>query len=270
MGAVHHVDDVLVSALSLLISIDDYLGHVEFSRAHLNGLDAVIQARGGYNQLGSSIPGGSRDVQVSTLIVRSQLLFHAIHAEPPVDTETTEAPLSLDIPPDVSRGFRDLIQRGYLSQDSIEMLHSFSAWQSEHGGQDPSAVAVWRYPAPLQKLNAIEKCIFVGLLCLADDTSHIALHPAATIYRQANKRADMIQNMPYVWDDPCLGDCLVWLWMVTLTPRDAEHSLYGVQWNVLTWETILSSLRVFFYDEGRVLAWKTTWHVVCDGMEHIS
>ncbi|KAL2783399.1 hypothetical protein BJX66DRAFT_131181 [Aspergillus keveii] len=281
MLASNHVDDVLVSALSLLILVDDYLGHVEFSRAHLNGLDAVIQARGGYDQLGSSIPGGSRDVQVSTLIVRSQLLFHAIHAEPPTDTKTIEAPLSLDVPPDLPRGFRDLIQRGYLSQDSIEMLHSFSAWQSEHGGQDPSAVPVWRYPAPLQKSNATEKCIFVGLLCLADDTSHIALHPAATIYRQANKRADMIQNMPYVWDDPSLGDCLVRLWMVTFTPRNAEHTLYGLQCelfrrlclmrgNVLTWETILSILQAFFYDEGRVLAWKTTWHLVCDGMQHIS
>jgi hypothetical protein len=187
----HHVDDVLVSALSLLISIDDYLGHVEFSRAHLNGLDAVIQARGGYDQLGSSIPGGGRDVQVSTLTVRSQLLFHAIHSVPTIDRKTIEAPLSLDIPPHLPRGFRDLIQRGYLSQNSIEMLHSFSVWKSEYGGQDLSAVPVWRYPAPLQKLNTIEKCIF-GLLSLADDTSHIALHPAATVYRQAQKRADMI------------------------------------------------------------------------------
>ncbi|KAL3490916.1 hypothetical protein BJX62DRAFT_225604 [Aspergillus germanicus] len=271
MLASHLVDDVLVSALSLLISIDDYLGYVEFSRAHLNGLDAVIKARGGYDQLGSSIPGGSRDVQVSTLIIRSQLLFHAIHAEPPLNTQTTEAPFPLDIAPGLPRGFLDLIRRGHLSQSSIEMLHSFLTWQNKHHGRDPSVAPVWRYPAPLQKLNPIEKCIFVGLLCLADDTSHIALHPAATIYRQATKRADMIRNMPHVWDDPSLGDCLVWLWMVTLTPRNVEHTLYGVQCelftklclvrgDVLEWETILSILRTFFYDGGRVLAWQTSWN----------
>jgi hypothetical protein len=87
--------------------------------------------------------------------------------------------------------------------------------------------------------------------------------------------------MPYVWDDPSLGDCLVWLWMVTLTPRNAEHTLYGVQCKLfaklcslrgdaLTWETILSILGAFFYDEGCLLAWQTAWNVVWDGMQRIS
>jgi hypothetical protein len=89
----------------------------------------------------------------------------------------------------------------------------------------------------------------------------------------------MIQNMQRVWDDPSLGDCLVWLWMVTLTPRNAEHTLYGVQrelfrWlclmrgDVLTWEPILSILQTFFYDQGRVLAWQTIWNAVRDGMQN--
>ncbi|KAL2858789.1 hypothetical protein BJX68DRAFT_262326 [Aspergillus pseudodeflectus] len=273
------VDDVLISALSLLIAVDDYLGHVEYSRAHLVGLDAAIEARGGYDQLGSSIPAMTNDVQVSTLIIRSLLLVHAINTEPPLHMQPTDPPLSLHIPPDLPRGFRDLIQRGRLSRSSIEMLHSFSVWQNKHGGQDPSIVPVWRYPAPLEKLTPIEKCIFLALLCLADDTSHIALHPAATIYRQATKRADMIQNMQRVWDDPSLGDCLVWLWMVTLTPRNAEHTLSGAQrelfrrlcfmrGDVLTWEAILSILQTFFYDQGRVLAWQTTWNVVREGMQN--
>jgi hypothetical protein len=133
----HVVDDVLISALSLLIAVDDYLGHVEYSRAYLTGLDAVIEVRGGYNQLGSSIPAMRNDVQVSTLIVRSLLLVHAIDAEPPLYTQTMDPPLSLHIPPDLPWGFIALIQRGRLSHSSVEMLHSFSGWQNKQGGPRP-------------------------------------------------------------------------------------------------------------------------------------
>lgn len=275
----HVVDDVLISALSLLISVDDYLGHVEYSRVHLIGLDAVIQARGGYDQLGSSIPAMSNNIQVSTLVVRSLLLFHALHDEVPLPLQDEDAYPPEHIPQDLPQGFIDLICRGHLSHSSVEMLHNFSVWRNEHQGHDPSVVPIWRYPAPLQKLNAIEKCVFVGLLCLADDTSHITLHPSAIIYRQAEKRADMIRTMPHVWSDPSLADCLVWLWTVTLTPYNTASTLTTVQselWTKLCllrddlyeWESVQSVLRNFFYDEGRALAWQSTWTVVRDSMQN--
>ncbi|KAL4875319.1 hypothetical protein BJY04DRAFT_202456 [Aspergillus karnatakaensis] len=270
------IDDVFISALSLLICIDDYLGHVEYSRAHLAGLDAVVEARGGYDYLGTSIPAMKRDIQVSTLIVRSLLLFHTLNDESPMQEIMFQAQaLDTDIQLDLPQGFIDLLRRGQLTRSSMEFLQDFSAWRKKHRGQDPKNAPVWRSPVPLDKLTALEKCIFVGLICLADDTSHMSLHPSAAMYRQAKKRADMVCNMHHVWSDPTLTECLMWLWFVILTPRNAEHTLEAIQSELFTrllslngdllkfeWVNTQSLLRRFFYDEGRAPAWRTTWLVM--------
>ncbi|KAL3462828.1 hypothetical protein BJX64DRAFT_288038 [Aspergillus heterothallicus] len=151
--------------------------------------------------------------------------------------------MALDLP----RGCVDLVRTGHLSGSSMQMLHSFAEWHKTYRQSHDSAPSPeWRYPAPLQKLNVLEKSIFVGLLCLTDDTSHLSLHASATIYRQAKKRAEMLVALQHLWTDPALADCLVWLWMVTLTPRGAEDSLGDIQRQLFQWLVLLRGTEDLF------------------------
>ncbi|PYI12791.1 hypothetical protein BO99DRAFT_448114, partial [Aspergillus violaceofuscus CBS 115571] len=74
--ATGHVTDLLISALTLLITVDDYLTNVAYSRAHTAGFEAVIRARGGEAQVGSSVPAISQDLRMAANVARSLLVLH--------------------------------------------------------------------------------------------------------------------------------------------------------------------------------------------------
>ncbi|EAW14874.1 uncharacterized protein ACLA_002850 [Aspergillus clavatus NRRL 1] len=272
------VDDVLISALYRLIPIDDYLGYVDYSRVHLHGFETVIRIRGGYDRVGQSVPAISKDMQMSVLVARSLLLIHLqtslIEGLPPDIIRCPETTwlrgIELILPP----GFVGLISAGHLSHSSIEILLSFSEWLGKYRGLDPGSIPVWRYSSS-GELTAVEKCIFVGLLCLADDVGYMGMHPAAIIFRQPKKRAEMLLAVKELWNDPSLADCLLWLWTVITIPQNpgitpvlAQRELFS---KILTlrdglsdWNVIRAVLRRFFYEDSRAPAWENAWTVMHD------
>ncbi|KAL4784115.1 hypothetical protein BJX76DRAFT_232988 [Aspergillus varians] len=271
------VDDLLIQALCLLIPIDDYLGYVDYSQAHLDGIETVVRARGGHDQVGQSIPGMAENLQTSLLVSKSLLLSHIqtslSHTAPPVAHDRLDPELFLENTLDrLPIGFTHLIQTGHLTTGSILILQSFSAWLYTHGETHPSQIPVWRYSAP-QRLNPVEKCLFAALLCFADDISCMGFHPAALIFRQPKKRAEMLLAVSELWADPVLADCLLWLAMVITTPRNLGITPFEVQGRLFQrifemragyceWECVEPGLRYFFYDDGRAVVWEQTWNAL--------
>ncbi|CEL06040.1 hypothetical protein ASPCAL07151 [Aspergillus calidoustus] len=282
MLATDTVDDVLVHALSLLIPIDDYLGWENYSRTHVPGFRAVIQARGGFDQIGQSLPAMRDAVVASSLLAQSLLVCHEDTL--PRDQFTHSSRSSAAFPErythsDLPRGFVELIQGGYLSSTMIEILQGFSAWHGTYLQHNPRETPTWLSPTTtLSNLTHLEKCILVSLRCLADDMSAMALHPASQMHRQTEKRAEMLLNLAYSgrdsWKSNCaVTDCLIWLSFVICAPVDHGIAADGMQKEVfraLLVPAVLERgsaacgavqrvLRSFFYDEGRAQAWEATW-----------
>ncbi|RAK81752.1 uncharacterized protein BO72DRAFT_482924 [Aspergillus fijiensis CBS 313.89] len=281
--ATGQVTDLLISALTLLITVDDHLANVAYSRAHTAGFEAVIRARGGESQVGSSVPAISQDLRTAANVARSLLVLHmqtSLSSEesesespspppnPPTgDWDTYTLTQTLDIP----KGFAALLKQGRITPASLEILASFHDWHDRYLlVDDPSNIPVWRHSAS-RPLNRVEKCIFVALLCLADDVSHMGLHPAAVIFRQPRKRAEMLLAVPPLWTDGALKDCLVWLWMVITTPRNRGLTPVRVQrglWERITrevrgdlqaWGEVERVLRGFVFDGRRAGVWEATF-----------
>ncbi|KAL2816701.1 hypothetical protein BJX63DRAFT_387132 [Aspergillus granulosus] len=147
------IDDLLIQAICLLIPIDDYLGYVDYSQVHLDGLEVVVRARGGYDTVGQSVPGMSHNLQTSLLVVRSLLLPHiqtSLHYAPPPGVPGSlhpisflETPLELGLP----TGFTHLIPTGHLSTGLILILQNFSAWIHTHSHTLAAQTPIWRYSA---------------------------------------------------------------------------------------------------------------------------
>ncbi|KAL2783687.1 hypothetical protein BJX66DRAFT_318071 [Aspergillus keveii] len=282
MLATNTIDDILVYGLSLLIPVDGYLGFGSYSRTHVLGFGAVIKAHGGFEQVGQSTPPVLRDAVVaSALIAQNLLLCH--EAPPPLSYRRNhsmplESPLQLRALSNLPRGFLDLIQGGYLSPSMIEVLQSFSAWDNTYTRHKTNDTPTWLSPTPTPSGSThLEKCIFLSLRCLADDTSAMALHPAYRMYRQTEKRAGMLLALAYSEQESWIGnsllsDCLVWLVFVICTPINAENVAEEMQKEVfrtlllpvipergsLAWEDVQRILRCFFYDERRAHVWEGT------------
>ncbi|OJK03484.1 hypothetical protein ASPACDRAFT_49652 [Aspergillus aculeatus ATCC 16872] len=278
--ATGHVTDLLISALTLLITVDDYLANVAYSRAHTAGFEAVIRARGGESQVGSSVPAISQDLRMAANVARSLLVLHMQTSLSPDEKESPSPPRAY--PPtldtyilnqtlDIPKGFSTLLKQGRITPASLEILASFHDWHDRYLlVDDPSNIPVWRHSAS-HPLNRVEKCIFVALLCLADDVSHMGLHPAAVIFRQPRKRAEMLLAVPQLWTDDGLKDCLVWLWMVITTPRNRgltpvrvqrglwERILREVRGDLHTWGKVERVLRGFVFDGRRAGVWEETF-----------
>ncbi|PYH85362.1 hypothetical protein BO82DRAFT_389486 [Aspergillus uvarum CBS 121591] len=285
--ATGHVTDLLISALTLLVTVDDYLSNVAYSRAHTAGFEAVIRARGGEAQVGSSVPAISQDLRMAANVARSLLVLHmqTSLSSPPSPSSQAE---SLSPPPsypptldtynlnqslDIPKGFATLLTQNRITPASLSILASFHDWHDRYLlVDDPSNIPVWRHSAS-HPLNPVEKCIFVALLCLADDVSHMGLHPAAVIFRQPKRRAEMLLAVPRLWTDVVLRDCLVWLWMVITTPRNRGLTPVRVQrglWDRIIkevrgdlrgwgWAEVERVLRGFVFDGRRAGVWEGTW-----------
>ncbi|KAL2834776.1 hypothetical protein BJY01DRAFT_259398 [Aspergillus pseudoustus] len=257
------VDDLLIQAICLLIPIDDYLGYVDYSQVHLDGLEVVVRARGGHEMVGQSVAGMSQNLQTSLLVSRSLLLSHIqtslghhvplTGAGAATTTTTTdrlnpssllpslETPLGVELELELLNlpvGFTHLLSTGHLTAASIPILKSFSAWLHTHSATPASQIPVWRYNSPSphqhphrhqQHLTAVEKCLFAALLCYADDISGMGLHPAALLFRQPKKRAGMLLQVPQLWADCGLADFVLWLAMVITVPRDPGITPWEVQ-----------------------------------------
>ncbi|RDW67245.1 uncharacterized protein DSM5745_09111 [Aspergillus mulundensis] len=274
------VDDVLIQALCLLIPIDDYLGYVDFSQVHLDGLETVVDARGGLAQIGQSVPGMDANLQTSLLVSKSLLSTHiqtslAYNATPAAEAASLYPTLSVQSTLDLPIGFQHLTHTGHLSTNSVPILQSFSAWLRTHGTTDPALIPVWRYSAPAH-LTPIEKCLFAALLCFADDLSCMGFHPAAIIFRQPRKRAEMLLAVPELWRDPALADFAVWMALVVTTPRNLGIAPLTVQRALFCkifetrpgtyeWVHIDTALQSFFYDQGRARVWEGTWKALYKG-----
>jgi hypothetical protein len=284
MLATNTIDDVLVHALSLLIPIDDHLGMDKYSKTHVAGFRAVIQARGGFDQVGQSVPA-MREAVVALALIAQSLLVCYEDTLPRVSLEhfarsggDSGAFPGRHTPSDLPRGFTDLIQRGYLSPTTIEILKSFSAWHNTYLYHDTHGAPTWlsstRTPS---NLTHLEKCIFISLRCLADDMSAMALHPASQILRKTEKRAEMLLSLAYSGPslrtaDCVLTDCYMWLSFVICAPVASEVGVDNmheevfralllpvvVERGLCDWEDFQRALCCFFYDERRAAGWQDT------------
>ncbi|KAL4875380.1 hypothetical protein BJY04DRAFT_232657 [Aspergillus karnatakaensis] len=253
------VNDHLIQAICLLIPVDDYLGYVDYSRAHLDGLSTVVRLRGGHNKVGQSVKGMGPNLQTSLLVVKSLLISH-------MQTSLNPEHLPLNILPPA---FHILIRANAITTPAIEILLSFSTWLTTHRQKQAHLIPVWRHQSTTP-LTAIEKCLFAALLCLADDLSGMGVHPAAIIFRQPKKRAEMLLSVREFWTDPMLSDLVIWLSMVVTAPRNAGITPWGVQRELFRriilgrpdlrgWADVRGVLQGFFFEEGRAGVWQVVW-----------
>ncbi|KAL3466933.1 hypothetical protein BJX64DRAFT_249323 [Aspergillus heterothallicus] len=276
------VDDMLIQAICLLIPVDDYLGYVEYGPVHQKGLTEIVKIRGGLEQVGSSDAvafGGN--LQRSMLTVMSMIEFHMrtrIATEPPLagtfmpfTTLPAEAQMKvLDLPP----GLRDLFHTGILSAKVLPILESYEAWLAQGQDVKPQSRDTWRYPVP-PDLSNVENCLVVALVCLADDTSAMGTHPAAAIFRKARQRTQTLTEVPELWCDPALVDCVIWMSTVTAVPRNREIIDPVLQKQVLKkaiqgrvfaleWQEVREKLQQFYYSELRAGDWEMAWNIALD------
>ena len=276
-----HVDDVLIQAIVLAIVVDDYLGYVEFGQVHLRGLDAVIEHRGGLEHIGNSEAGMGNNLVQSTLTVISTTKLNigtALHGgslshfrEPTILTYP-EYSLSLELRQMVSElpvGLQELALSQHLSVEIVQIVLSFKGWLHNLDPDRAESSLSWRQPVP-SGLSNLEKCIFVALICLADDLSGLGGHISVLIFRKPGQRARMILSDEGLWDDPSLSDCVLWLATVVCSPRKVEiipHDIWkALQEKILSqrpelrhFAEIESILHRFFYPEARAAAWKQAW-----------
>ncbi|CEL02057.1 hypothetical protein ASPCAL01632 [Aspergillus calidoustus] len=279
----NQVDDVLIQEICLLIPIDDYLGYVEYGPVQQKGMSDVIRARGGFDKVGSSdVVAYGENLQRSILTVMSMIEFH-------IRTRITSEPshvrhsipltrsLSLETQQQISAlppGLQDLFQAGILSLPVLPILNSFQAWLAQFKGIKDQERDSWRSPVP-PDLNNIENCLVVTLVCLADDTSSMGLHPAAAIFRKAKQRTEALTGVPELWSDPALVDCAIWMSTVTSIPRNSEIIEPNIQKEILKrsiggrvfaleWGEIQRKLRRFYYADSRAGDWERAWNIALD------
>ncbi|KAL2811973.1 hypothetical protein BJX63DRAFT_422046 [Aspergillus granulosus] len=276
------VDDALIQAICLLIPVDDYLGYVEYGPVHQKGLTDIVKIRGGFEKVGSSdVVAFGGNLQMSMLTVMSMIEFHMrtrIASKPP-SAEISMAIASLpaetqkkisDLPP----GLRDLFYTGILSAKVLPVLESYEAWLSRVENIQTQNRDAWRFPVS-PDLNNVEKCIVVTLVCLADDTSAMATHPAAPIFRKAKQRTEALTKVHELWSDPALVDCVIWMSTVTSIPQNEQIIDTNLQKEVLKksingrvfvleWGEIQRKLRQFYYSELRAGDWEKAWRIALD------
>ncbi|KAL3496546.1 hypothetical protein BJX62DRAFT_232215 [Aspergillus germanicus] len=285
MLATNTIDDVLVHALSLLIPIDDYLGMDNYSKTHVAGFRAVIQARGGFDQVGQSVPAMREAVVALALIAQSLLVYYEDTLPKDSLDHFARSGGSFDTlpgrqtPSDLPRGFTDLIHRGYFSPTTIGILQSFSAWHNTYLYHNTHETPTWFSSTSIRSnFTHLEKCIFISLRCLADDMSAMALHPASQIHRQPGNRAEMLLSLAYSGPglrtaDCVLTGCYMWLSFVLCAPVSSGVAVDDMQEEVFRalllpivverrlwdWEDFQRVLCGFFYDERRATGWQETF-----------
>ncbi|KAL3459129.1 hypothetical protein BJX64DRAFT_207430 [Aspergillus heterothallicus] len=265
------VDDVLIQAICLLIPVDDYLGYVEYGPVHLKGLSDIVNIRGGLKMVGSSDPiAFGKILQLTMLTVVSMIEFHMrtkFTSETFIPATSLSSAMQIKISA-MPAGLRDLFRAGILSAGVIPILESYQTWFSQTQKTD-----IWRSPVP-PGLNNIESCLVITLVCLADDTSAMILHPAASMFRKTRQRIETVLNTPGLWSDPRVVDCMIWMTTVISVPP-GQFIDVGLQKQVLKkaiqgrvfvleWEEIQCRLQKFYYSELRVGDWKRAWDIALD------
>ena len=148
------VDDVLIQAICLLIPVDDYLGYVEFGPVHLKGLQDVVRIRGGFEQVGSSDGRAfGKNLRMSMLVVTSMVEFHMQTNISDQALETLiKSRMTLDQPPDLKtrvsklpRGFQKLLFSGFISDEIMVIVESYTAWRYKVEDMDTATRETWRY-----------------------------------------------------------------------------------------------------------------------------
>lgn len=292
------VDDVLIQGIGLLIPIDDHLGYTEFNQAHLNGIERIIERRGGFAAVGSSEPALGLHlaalVSISTTKLSINTASSAGHMHitsfadwPAVDPSLASpiyASTPLHLAANVARlpsGFVSLITSGRLSNDMVTILVEFDKWlhslsQTSPGGPEPMA---YRFNVP-SGLSSLEKHICTALICLTDDLTTMGTLYAALIFRKPLKRTKaLLAELNALWTSydmtasnkvPSADDVLIWLATIIptprrpeLTPKNARRALYGrlmsrKPW-LSDWANVETILGRFFYSSTRSAAWKESW-----------
>ena len=175
-----HVDDVLIQSICLTMIVDDYLGYVEFGRAHLSGLKTMTALRGGMNAVGSSEPALSENLPhivmtvLSTVTLNVDTNLQRNHSSSSISSYTnTSGPMSNRAFRHLPSGFHRLASARYLSTAMVDILVSFMSWLNALDPATAASARSWRADTP-RGLSDLEKCIMLALICLADDMSGMA------------------------------------------------------------------------------------------------
>jgi hypothetical protein len=282
------VDDVLIQGVGLLIPIDDHLGYTDFTQAHLNGIERMIQRRGGLDKVGSSEPSIGLQLAMMVSISTTKLSINtapAAHSRPrsidSVGTPSLSYPIGPALAPslasEVSRlpsGFANLVSKGTLSLEMIAILAEFETWLANldrlpDDGPEPMA---YRFAVP-SGLTDLEKHICTALICLTDDLTSMGTFYAALVFRKPLKRTKMLlEDLPNLWYSHGSNhqDVLVWLATVIATPRrpdlapaEMRQALYEQlmlrNTCLSSWKNVQQILGRFFFPNRRAWAWMEGW-----------
>lgn len=165
------------------------------------------------------------------------------------------------------RGFRILALTNHLSCTMLGILVEFNQWLLNLDLAEAENLPTWRHDIPAGLTN-FEKCVFVALLCLADDLTTMGSHILSPLWRKAKYRAEEILNADELWNDPRCADCMLWTATVIALPRkDIPHDMLALlQTKILASRPDVTSsahvesiLSQFFFPALRSSVWLYSW-----------
>lgn len=274
------VGDVLMWAVSFLIVVDDFLGYIDYGLLHLRGLETMIELRGGYAAVGSTITADVPRLAMHQLLgnamnaMRLNSRFALISGAGVMRHQIIQCEQDkcvIELP----HGFRKLAELGYLSTQTIEALLEY-----EKAIRDPAhcgnveVLKLWRTSvfgdSSQATLSNFEKCIFIAMECLAADLSYGVYQTSMAIWRKTRQRAQKVLEEPSLWYVPDFRNCALWIGTVIMSPTQLDSTPFDLRMlfqdrmlksrsHLKDYEEVESVLSAFFYPRARQSALKQAW-----------
>lgn len=230
------VGDVLILAVSYLIIIDDFLGYIQYGMLHLQGLETMIEMRGGYAAVMRSVTADlhrkimhgfiGKALDAMKLNSRFALVTDqpiVRYPQPYIGSQLDEAVSKLPV------GFQRLAEQRYLSNQTIEVLLEYrQAIADPAHYSNVEILKLWRNSAPVS-MNNLEKSIFIAMECLAADLSYGVYQTSMPIWRKTRQRALKVLSLSTLWEVPEIIDCTVWIGSVIMTPTQIDNTPFDLR-----------------------------------------
>lgn len=268
------VDDVLIHSICCALPVDDHLGLLGYDITHLRGLEALVQLRGGFTEVGSSYALLAGTLKASILYamattklnIRAEELQHRSNVVPAAFSEI-EPVIGCAVP--IPQGFQVLADSGHISQDMVAVIIDFQTWLSNLDSSAASTTAPWRSQI-VDNLTGFEKIIFLALICLTDDLICLAQYPCMDLWRKPRPRAlQVLECDPNLWSNSRYADCLLWVSTVVSLPDievpddiwdQLQHRILSSRRDIATIGDVTHVLRCFFAPDNRLAMWWSRWH----------
>ncbi|KIW12690.1 hypothetical protein PV08_09968 [Exophiala spinifera] len=279
------INDTLIHSICCATPVDEHLGLLEYSVAHLRGLEALVELRGGFSQVGSSYGPLADTLQSSVLhaITTTKLnIKRDGQPQTPIASEQStpkdhiielRCPIPGCLTPfygentELPEGFAELAAMDALSLPMCHIIRDFQRWLHNLPVDKADECASWRHQIP-DNLSNLEKCIYLALSCLADDLSAVGVHVCMDLWRKPRPRAIQILHETTLWEVPKFADCLLWVATSVslandLVPYDIweqlQDKILASRPDIVAIDDIVLILQGFFAPEKRLRIWRSRW-----------